>query len=378
MPWSARTGRGEAHSSGAQIVRGPGSLLPAPLARRLGVVLLLLCIVAEVGCGPSGKDEATVSRRVVLYCATDREIAQDTIDQFEKVTGIKVEAKFDTEAAKAVGLVEAIRQEKGRPQCDVFWGGGAFFCTLLANQGCLSPAPPDLMQSEGAAPHDSLGRWLGFGAAYRVLIVNTNDLSQDAWPHSYRDLIEPRFKGHVGIANPLFGGMAAHVAALFSKLGDNEGRRWLEGLKRNDCAICAGMADVKNRVASGELWFGITATDDAYVAIAGGKPVTVVYPDQAPGELGCLNGFQPAALIAGAPHPKEGEALLRFLVSPRTERVLADGPGQNIGMLPESVDRDVRPAWIPRGVRTMEVDWNEAVKAHAAASRAVKEILLEP
>ena len=38
---------------------------------------------------------------VVLYCATDREIAQDLIDQFEKETGIHVEAKFDTEAAKA-------------------------------------------------------------------------------------------------------------------------------------------------------------------------------------------------------------------------------------------------------------------------------------
>lgn len=150
----------------------------------------------------------------------------------------------------------------------------------------------------------------------------------------------------------------------------------MEGLKQNQCAICAGMADVKNRVASGELWFGITATDDAYVAIAGGKPVAVVYPDQGPGEIGCLNGFQPAALIAGAPHPKEAEKLLRFLVSARTERVLADGPGQNVGMLPESVARDVRPAWIPRDVKPMAVDWNAAVTAHAAASRAVKEILL--
>jgi iron(III) transport system substrate-binding protein len=57
----------------------------------------------------------------------------------------------------------------------------------------------------------------------------------------------------VGIANPLFGGMGAHVAALFTSLGEGRGRQWLMDLKRNDCALCAGMADVKNRVASGEL-----------------------------------------------------------------------------------------------------------------------------
>ena len=208
-----------------------------------------------------------------------------------------------------------------------------------------------------------------------MLIVNTNALPASSWPHSFRDLTDPRYKRHVGIANPLFGGMAAHVAALFVKLGNEGGRKWLQGLKDNQCAICAGMADVKNRVASGELWFGITATDDAYVAISGGKPVAVVYPDQEPGEIGCLNGYQPVALVAGGPHPKASEKLVRFLVTTRIERILADGPGQNVGMLPESLAQDVRPAWIPRGVRMMDVDWDKAVRAYGTATRAIKEIL---
>jgi iron(III) transport system substrate-binding protein len=320
---------------------------------------------------------STAKGTVVLYCATDREIAQDLIDQFEKETGIHVEPKFDTEAAKSVGLVQAIRQEKAHPQCDVLWGGGAFFGTILANEGCLAPAPKDLVQAHGAAPMDPQGRWLGFAAAYRVLIVNTNILPPDSRPHSYRALTDPRFKGHIGIANPLFGGMAAHVAALFSKLGESQGCQWLEGLKRNDCAICAGMADVKDRVASGELWFGISSTIDSHVAMEGGKPVTVIFPDQEAGEIGCLEGFNSVALVAGGPHPKEAELLLRFLMSPRTEKVLAQGPGQNVGMLPESVAQKVGPAWIPRNLRKMAVDWNEAVKSHPAAAKAVKQILLD-
>jgi iron(III) transport system substrate-binding protein len=181
------------------------------------VVVIVLALIRHTGDPSSPGGQTSSAPKVVLYCATDREIAQDLIDQFEKETGIQVEAKFDTEAAKAVGLVQAIRQEEAHPQCDVLWGGGAFFCTILANEGCLAPAPKDLIQAEGAAPHDALGRWLGFAAAYRVLIVNTDVLAPGSRPHSYRDLTDPRFKGHVGIANPLFGGMAAHVAALFAK-----------------------------------------------------------------------------------------------------------------------------------------------------------------
>ncbi len=338
-------------------------------------------LLALAGCHRGDSDSAgggnASAPKVVLYCATDREIAQDLIDEFEKETGIQVEAKFDTEAAKAVGLVQAVRQEKANPQCDVFWGGGAYFCTILANDGCLASAPDDLVRAQGSAPHDAEGRWLGFAAAYRVLIINTNMLAPGSRPHSYRDLTDPRFKGHVGIANPLFGGMAAHVAALFAKLGEEQGRQWVAGLKSNDCAICAGMADVRDRVALGELWFGITSTIDAHVAVDSGKPVAVIFPDQEPGEIGCLNGYNTGALIAGAPHPREAERLLRFLMTSSTEKILAAGPGQNVGLLPESVAQDVRPAWIPHGLRLMDVDWTEAVKAHPAATKAVKELLLD-
>jgi iron(III) transport system substrate-binding protein len=350
------------------------------LIKALAVLILIIGLVTACdrkSALNSQGDKADAQAKVVLYCATDREIAQDLIDQFAKETGIQVEAKFDTEAAKSVGLVQAIRQEKANPQCDVFWGGGSFFCTILANDGCLASVPNDLVQAEGAAPHDAQGRWLGFAAAYRVLIVNTEVLAPDSRPHSIYDLTDPLFKGHVGIANPLFGGMAAHVAALFAKLDEDQGRQWLAGLKSNDCAICAGMADVKNRVASGELWFGITSTIDAHVAVDGGKPVVVIFPDQNQGEIGCLNGYNTVALVAGAPHPREAERLIRFLLTTSTEKILAAGPGQNVGLLPDSVAQNVRPAWIPRDIRQMDVDWNEAVKAHPAATKAVKEILLD-
>lgn len=328
------------------------------------------------GCSGSTDQTGPGGSTLVLYCGTDREIAQDLIDRFEAETGIRVEAKFDTEAAKAVGLVQAIRQEKANPRCDVFWGGGPVFCTILADEGCLAPAPDDLIRAHGTAPRDAKGRWLGFAASYRVLVINTDVFGTESRPHSYLDLTNPKYKGRVGIANPLFGGMSGQVAAMFEVLGPDEARKWLEGLKANDCAMCAGLADVPRRVASGELWFGITGTIDGHVAVDGGKPVALVYLDQEPGEIGTLEHFGTVSIIAGAPHPKEAERFLRFLMTAETEKILAAGPGQNVGLLPESVAQKVRPAWIPEGIRTMDVDWAAAAKAYPESTKAIKEILL--
>ena len=44
-------------------------------------------------------------------------------------------------------------------------------------------------------------------------------------------------------------------------------------VKENEVAVCAGNADVRNRVAAGELAFGLTDTDDAHEAVVAGKPV---------------------------------------------------------------------------------------------------------
>jgi iron(III) transport system substrate-binding protein len=353
-------------------------MLRSSLTIVLSLIAVILAVLFAIHIRHTAAAASDLSApTVVLYCGTDREVVQDLLDQFQKETGIHVDAKFDTEAAKAVGLMQEIEQEKSHPMGDVFWGGGPLFCARLAADGCLAPAPADLVKAVGDAPHDGQGRWLGFAGSCRVLLVNTNVLDAASMPHSYRDLTEARFKGHIGIANPLFGGQAAHVAALFSFVGDCPTREWLQGLKDNDCALCAGMADVKNRVASGELWFGITSTIDAHVAVAGGKPVKIIFPDQGPGEIGVFPHCGAVGRIAGGPHPKEAEKLLRFLLSTRAEKALAAGPGQNIGLLPGSVAQNVGPDWIPRKLKTMNVDWTDAANKYPASVKAIKQILLD-
>src|SRR6266446_4804900 len=80
---------------------------------RLAFLCLLAC--AAAGCGGSAKN------RVVVYCAHDREFAEEILEDFHRASGLEVVPRYDTEANKAVGLYEDLIREAGRPRCDVHW-----------------------------------------------------------------------------------------------------------------------------------------------------------------------------------------------------------------------------------------------------------------
>ncbi len=72
------------------------------------------------------------------------------------------------------------------------------------------------------------------------------------------------------------------------------------------------------------------------------------------------------ALVAGGPHPREAERQLGFLMTTERENVLAAGPAQSVGKLPQSVAADVRPARISRNPDKINIDWDKAVTAYAS------------
>jgi iron(III) transport system substrate-binding protein len=57
-------------------------------------------------------------------------------------------------------------------------------------------------------------------ARIRVLLYNTEKVKPSEVPTSILDLEKPAWKGRFAFANPHFGTMSLHAAALFVALGD--------------------------------------------------------------------------------------------------------------------------------------------------------------
>ncbi|MBN2312154.1 MAG: extracellular solute-binding protein [Candidatus Hydrogenedentes bacterium] len=337
------------------------------ISRRLRVFAIAgtaaLVLLATGGCS---KDDGL---EVVVYTALDQTYSEPILDDFEAQTGIRVKVAYDTEATKTTGLVNRIIAEKAVPRADVFWNNEVAQTIVLKNQGLLQPYESPATERIAARFKDNDGYWTGFAARARVIIYNTDLVTEP--PKSIYDFTKPEWRGDAAIALPLFGTTATHAAALFEGLGDDAAKRLFRDLKANDVAILPGNATVRDMVAQGEFKVGLTDTDDANGAVEDGLPAHWLFPDQGENEIGTLLIPNSVCLIKDCPHPEAAKRLIDYLLSPEVEIALAKRRSMQIPLNPEVT----APASVPRieRIKTMDVDFAGLASRMEACATFIRE-----
>jgi iron(III) transport system substrate-binding protein len=313
---------------------------------------------------------------VVVYCALDREFADDILEEFTKRTGLKVEKRYDTEANKSVGLYEDLIREAGRPRCDVHWNNEILATIRLQRQGIYaayeSPAALPYPAQYKAADHT----WTAFAARARVLIVNTKRVKPEEMPKGLEDLTKPHWKGRIAMAKPLFGTTATQAACLFQVWGADKARAFFEDLKGNDVQIAAGNKQVAVGVGVGQFDAGMTDTDDALAEVDLGRPVAMIFPDRdapAGSNRGTLLIPNTVAMIKNCPNPDGAKKLIDFLLSPEVEAKLAHCESRQIPLNPKvdiALPDVIRSA---REARAMPVDFPKAADAWNESQQFLKD-----
>ncbi len=333
------------------------------MALRLAIVGLgLLSIIA--GCWSSSQPE------VVVYAALDREFSEPVLNDFTKATGIRVLAKYDDESTKTVGLTNVLIQEAGRPRCDLFWNNEILNTLRLEEKGLLAAYHSPVAEAYPEMYRSPDGTWHGFAARARILIVNTKLVAEADRPKSIYDLADSKWKGKIGIARPVAGTTATHVACLFAVLGEEKAKEFLRGLKANDIQILGGNKQVAQACAGGQIVFGLTDTDDAIIEVERASPVTIVYPDREPDQLGTLFIPNTLAILKDCPHPDRAKKLIDFLLSPAVEEKLALGASAQIPLNP-AVKTKTRVE-TPQTLKAMPIDFSAVAKQWDAAMKFVE------
>lgn len=304
--------------------------------------LRALALAPLVGGLPScGQSNA---RRVVAYVSADDVLAREVLAACSRSTGVEVDAVFDTEAAKTIGLENRIRAERDRPRADLFWSSEGFSVVRLAAAGLLRPMPEELWRSWPERHRDPDRMWLGFSARARVVVARADAPEIVQWSDLARPGLQRGSRTSVAIADPRFGTTAGHVSALSASWSDARSRgiagvpsleEWLDGLVANGVAVLpGGNAATVDAVASGECAYGMTDTDDALAAIERGLRLRMDVPRTLPaGAAGGGTMVVPntVALIASGPSdPRDAEAVARFLVSEECEGIIARSPSRNL------------------------------------------------
>jgi iron(III) transport system substrate-binding protein len=301
-----------------------------------------------------------MAQTVVVYSALDREFAEPVLKAYAQESGVRVLPKFDVESTKTVGLTNLIIAESARPRCDLFWNNEILNTLRLKEKGLLASFQPSHAGELPETFKGGDGTWYGFAARARILIVNTKLVPEADRPKGIKELLDPKWKGRIGIAKPLFGTTATQAACLFAAWGDQKAKSYFLDLKANGVQVFSGNKQVAQAAGSGQIAFGLTDTDDAMGEIDAGSPVAIVYPDREPASLGTLFIPNTLAVIKGSPHEKDAADLASHLLSPTVEATLARGPSAQIPLL-KSTNAAARVE-TPKTVHAMEADFEAAAK----------------
>jgi iron(III) transport system substrate-binding protein len=277
---------------------------------------------------------------LVVYCAHDSLYAEAVIQRFRDETGLRVAVRYDTEATKSLGLVEQIERERDHRRCDVLWTNEPLGAMQLAAAGLLQPYRGDnhdRIPAEFRDPHD---RWCGFAARLRVWIVNGDRM------HADDAALAAALRGDLSrtaIAAPRFGTTRAHYTALWQREGAGALQAWHRDWRARGVVEVGGNAAVKNAVANGTCWFGLTDTDDFFAARDGGAPVAMLPFRFADGATLCLPNV--VAILAGTDRLDTARRFTDFLLGEATELQLANCPARQLPLGPvpeERLPADVR------------------------------------
>ncbi len=295
--------------------------------------LLTGCDNGGGGTSSSGDDDGPL----VVYCAHDAVFSEKVLRDFEDETGIEVVPRFDTEASKSLGLVQLIMRERDRPRCDVFWNNEQLGMMQLQREGLLQPYKGEGFARMPDAYKDPDGYWCGFAARLRVWIVNTKaaDKGIEADAAALWQRTQAGDLSRVAIAKPLFGTTRTHYTVFWDAWGAGKLKAWHGDWRDRGVTEVNGNGVVMNLVARGSCDYGLTDTDDFYVALDRKDPVAMAPFRLADGRVICIPNT--VGIINGTKRLEKAKRLVEYLLSRKNEKNLAWSPSRQIPLGPIDV-----------------------------------------
>ncbi|MGY8879448.1 MAG: iron ABC transporter substrate-binding protein [Dehalococcoidia bacterium] len=212
--------------------------------------LFSILTVGAISCSTDdGGDDSTKSEPLVVYSGRSESLIAPLIADFEEITGEEVLVNYGSTGPLAATLLE----EGVNTPADVFFAqdpGG-----LGAIDSLLSVLPEDILSSVPAWAQDPENKWVGTSGRARVIVYNTDMLTEADLPDSIEDFAKPEWKGRIGWA-PTNGSLHAMITAMRQEWGEDRTKAWLEGIVANEPKIYEKNTPIVAAAGAGEIEVG--------------------------------------------------------------------------------------------------------------------------
>ncbi len=271
--------------------------------------------------GETTTSEAAVEepRSLVVYSGRSEDLIGGLVPDFEAASGIDVEVRYAGTGELAATLI----QEGASSPADVFYAQDPAFIGAVALEGLLQPLPAEVLGLVPDHLSDDDGLWVGVTARTRVVVVNPDLTSDDQLPETIWDVIDPVWKGRIGVA-PTNGSFVAFVSAFILAEGEEKTREWLEGLAANEPVIFEGNSPIVAAVNGGEVPIGLANHYYLLRIIDETGSATAVNHSVLSGDPGSLVMPTGAGILASAANTDEAIEFIEFLLSEDAQRYFLD------------------------------------------------------
>ncbi|NLJ54344.1 MAG: iron ABC transporter substrate-binding protein [Intrasporangiaceae bacterium] len=201
---------------------------------------------------PGTASEAAGEQTVTIYSGRNENLVGPIIEKVQEATGATVEVRYGDSAELAAQLLE----EGDRTQADLFFSQDAGALGALAKEGRLAELDDSITGVVLDGYSDTEGHWVATSARARVIAYNPEIAPEVEQMTSIDDILDPTYKGQVGIA-PTNASFQSFVTALRVAKGEDGAREWLSQLKANEPKIYEKNGGILDAVDSGEVGLGL-------------------------------------------------------------------------------------------------------------------------
>ncbi|MCA9972641.1 MAG: iron ABC transporter substrate-binding protein [Anaerolineales bacterium] len=282
------------------------------------ILLLMIVTLLLAACG--GTDEAAEDNRLIVYSGRSESLVQPIIDRFQEETGVQVDVRYGGTAELAATLLE----EGENSPADVFYAQDPGGLGAVAAAGMLAPLPRAVLDRVPARFEAEDGTWIGISGRARVIVYNTDVLSEADLPADLEGFADPAWQGRLGWA-PTNGSFQAMVTGMRSVWGEARTRAWLEAVQANDPIVYENNTAIVAAVGAGEIEAGFVNHYYLYRFLAeeGDTFAARNYflPGGGPGSLIMVAGV---GVLETAAHPDTAQQFVEFLLSAESQQYFAD------------------------------------------------------
>lgn len=278
-------------------------------------------LIAVIACGgddgPGASADAPAGEPLIIYSGRSESLVGPVIKQFEDLTSIKVNVNYGSTGQLAATLLE----EGNRTPADIYFAQDPGGLGTVIDM--LEVLPTDVLEPVPGWARSPDGKWIGISGRARVLVYNTETLSESELPASIWDLTAPEWKGKIGWA-PSNSSFQAMVTGMRRLWGEDKTREWLDGIMSNNPLTYPNNSTQVAATAAGEIEIGMVNHYYLYRFLTeegeGFKARNWFTPEADPGSVVLVAG---AGMLKTSDKKEAAQRFLEFMLSPVAQQYFA-------------------------------------------------------